>query len=42
MLLITHQLVGVVQNKRFEDVEVLPTGLRLHEYWVKPENVKYK
>ena len=41
-LLINHTLVGVVQNKRFEDVEVFPTGLRIHEYWVKPENVKYK
>ncbi len=42
MLLITHPLVGVVQHKRFEEVEVFPTGLRLHRYWVKPENVKYK
>ncbi len=42
MLMITHPLVGVVQHKRFEDVEVFPTGLRNHQYWVKPENVKYK
>jgi peptide/nickel transport system substrate-binding protein len=42
VLLVTHPLVGVVQNKRFEGVEVYPTGLRMHNYWVKPENVKYK
>ena len=39
---LVHGLVSVLQNKRFEGVRVLPTGLRLHEYWVEPENVKYK
>ncbi|MFT5455080.1 MAG: peptide/nickel transport system substrate-binding protein [Myxococcota bacterium] len=34
--------VGVLVNNRFEEVEVLPTGLRPDEWWVKPENVKYK
>lgn len=39
---LVHGLVSVLQDKRFEDVEVLPTGLRIMEYWVKPENVRYK
>jgi peptide/nickel transport system substrate-binding protein len=39
---LVHGLVSVLQNNRFEDVKVLPTGLRPNEYWVKPENVKYK
>lgn len=39
---LNYGLVSVLQDKRFEDVEVLPTGLRLYEYWVKPENVRYR
>lgn len=42
MTLMVHSLVGVLQNNRFENVRVYPTGLRNHAYWVKPENVKYK
>jgi peptide/nickel transport system substrate-binding protein len=42
MTLLMHNLVGVLQNSRFEDVTVYPTGLKNHKYWVKPENVKYK
>jgi peptide/nickel transport system substrate-binding protein len=42
MTLLTHNLVGVLQNNRFENVTVFPSGLRNHAYWVKPENVKYK
>lgn len=38
---LVHGLVSVLQNSRFEGVEVLPTGMRIHEYWVEPENVKY-
>ena len=41
LTLLHHGKVSVLQNKRFEDVRVLPTGLRIMEYWVKPENVKY-
>lgn len=42
MTLMIHNLVGVLQNNRFENVKVYPTGLRNHAYWVEPENVKYK
>ncbi len=41
-LLIAHGLVGVLQSNRFEGVEVFPTGLRNHAYWVEPENVRYR
>ena len=41
-LLINHSRVGVLQHTRFEGVEVLPTGLRMNEYWVKPENRLYQ
>ncbi|MBX2803698.1 MAG: hypothetical protein KTR31_38835 [Myxococcales bacterium] len=37
-----HGAVSVLQNNRFEDVRVLPTGLRIQEYWTKPENVKHQ
>ncbi len=40
-LLITHPVVGALLHKRFEGVEVLPTGLTFREYWVKPENIKH-
>jgi peptide/nickel transport system substrate-binding protein len=40
--LLVHGLVSVLQNKRFENVKVWATGLRMHEYWVKPENVLHK
>jgi len=36
-----HSKVSVLQNNRFEGVEVLPTGLRFNDYWVEPENVKH-
>ena len=39
--LLVHGLVNVLQSKRFEDVTVMPAGLRIMKYWVKPENVKY-
>jgi peptide/nickel transport system substrate-binding protein len=40
--LLFHSLVGVLQNKRFENVKVRPTGMRVHDVWVEPENVLYK
>jgi len=40
--LLFHGLVGVLQNSRFENVKVRPTGMRVHDVWVKPENVLHK
>lgn len=40
--MLIHGLVGVLQNKRFEDVIVRPTGLQMFDFWVKPENVLHK
>ncbi len=40
--LLLEAKVGVLINKRFEDVEILPVGLRADRWWVKPENVKYR
>jgi len=37
--LLMHGLVGVLQNKRFEEARVRPTGMQIFELWVKPENV---
>ena len=37
--LLMHGRVGVIQNKRFEEVKVRPTGMQIFELWVKPENV---
>lgn len=42
VLLVTHSLVGVLSSNRFEDQRVRPTGLRMEDFWVKPENVRYK
>ncbi len=39
--LLLENLVGVLVNNRFEEIAVLPGGLRADEWWVKPENVKY-
>ncbi len=40
--LLTHGLVCVLQDKRFEGVRVRPTGLRFFDFWVKSENVRHK
>jgi peptide/nickel transport system substrate-binding protein len=40
--LLLEGMVGVLVNNRFEEVKVLPEGLSPDEWWVKPENVKYK
>ena len=40
--LLVHGLVSVLQHKRFEDVKVRPAGLRMFDFWVKPENVLHK
>ncbi len=40
--LLVHGTVSVLQNNRFEDVQVRPTGLRNFDFWVKPENVLHK
>ena len=37
-----HPLVGVLVNKRFEDVTIRPTGLQMLDFWVKPENQKHR
>ncbi len=39
MTLLMHGRVGVLQNKRFEDVKIRPTGMQIIDLWVKPENV---
>lgn len=39
MTLLMHGRVGVLQNARFEDVRLRPTGMQLLDLWVKPENV---
>ncbi len=41
-MLLLEAKVGVLVNKRFEDVEIQPVGLKAHRFWVKPENVKYR
>ena len=40
--LLVHGIVGVLMNNRFENVKVRPTGMRIHDVWVEPENVLYK
>ncbi len=40
--LLVHGKVSVLQNNRFDGVEVLPTGLRNFNYWVEPDNVLHK
>jgi peptide/nickel transport system substrate-binding protein len=40
--LLVHGMVDVLQNRRFEDVKVRPTGLPLFDFWVKPENVLHR
>ncbi|MEO0600702.1 MAG: hypothetical protein AAF211_04650, partial [Myxococcota bacterium] len=40
--LLVHGKVSVIQNNRFSGVEVLPTGLRNHEYWVDPGKVLHR
>ena len=42
MTLLTHNVVGVLQNKRFEEAKVRPTGMQSFPIWVKPENVLNK
>jgi len=37
-----HPLVGVLVNRRFEDVTIRPTGLQMLDFWVKPENQKHR
>lgn len=37
--LLMHGRVGVIQNKRLEEVKVRPTGMQIFDLWVKPENV---
>jgi len=41
-MLLLEARVGVLVNKRFEDVEIKPVGLKPDLFWVKPENVKYR
>jgi chromatin segregation and condensation protein Rec8/ScpA/Scc1 (kleisin family) len=38
MTLLVHGKVGIIQNKRFEDIKVRPTGMQNFDVWVKPEN----
>ncbi len=40
--LLVHGVVGVLQNKRFQDVKVRPTGMQFFDIWVKPEDVLNK
>ncbi len=40
--LLVHGKVSVLQNNRFSGVEVLPGGLRNHNYWVEPDKVLHK
>ncbi len=40
--LLNHSLVSVLQNKRFEGVRIRPAGLRMFDFWVKPENVLHE
>lgn len=40
--LLVHGLVGVLQNKRFENARIRPTGLQIFDLWVKPENVVHR
>lgn len=40
--LLVHGKVGVLVNKRFEEIKVRPTGLQYFDWWTKPENVLYK
>lgn len=40
--LLIHGLVSVLRHKRFEDAEVMPTGMVIDRYWVKPENRLHK
>lgn len=40
--LLVHGLVGVLQNKRFENAKVRPTGMQIFDFWVKPENVLHR
>ena len=42
VLLVIHSLVGVLSSNRFENQRVRPTGLQMVDFWVKPENVRYK
>ncbi len=39
--LLIHGKVGVLVNKRFEGVNVRPTGLQIFDLWVRPENVRH-
>ena len=40
--LLVHPLVGVVLNKRFQDVTIRPTGLQMIDFWVRPEDQRYR
>ena len=37
--LLVHNKVGVLVHKRFENVNIRPTGLQSFDLWVRPENV---
>lgn len=40
--LLVHGTVDVLQNKRFEEARVRPSGMQIFELWVKPENVLHR
>ncbi|MCB9764835.1 MAG: hypothetical protein H6739_33980 [Alphaproteobacteria bacterium] len=40
--LLVHGIVGVLMHSRFEDAHVFPTGMQIHELWVKPENTLHQ
>ena len=40
--LLVHGEVGVLINKRFENIQVRPGGMQIFDFWVKPENVLHK
>ncbi|MDG1480607.1 MAG: ABC transporter substrate-binding protein [Myxococcota bacterium] len=40
--LLVHGIVGVLVHKRFKGVKVRPTGMRIHEFWVEPEDTLYQ
>ena len=40
--LLVHGNVGVLKNKRFENVSIRPTGMQSFDQWVEPENVIHR
>ena len=40
--LLVHGRVGVLSNKRFENVQIRPSGMQNYDQWVEPENVLHQ